>query len=154
MIPVKVKEVVLDEEHNPLLLLADMEEENILPVAIGFWEAQSIMMKLHGSSFPRPMTHDLMNTLCNHLGASLDRVEIIDTHEDTFFAEIYLERDSKEMAIDARPSDAVILALISGAPIYLSEEVFSYTIAAEDLVEEEDIADSDDFPEEGGPQLH
>ncbi len=154
MIPVKVKEVVLDEEHNPLLLLVDMEEENVLPIAIGLWEAQAIIMKMQGSPFPRPMTHDLMSSLCNHLGASINRIIINDIHEDTFFAEMYLERGDNEIVVDARPSDAVALALTAGAPIYLSGEVYGYTISVDELVEETDFTNPDDFPGEGGPQLH
>lgn len=153
MISVKVKEVVLDQTHNPLLLLVDLDEKNVLPVGIGFWEAQAIVMKLQGSLVPRPMTHDLMSSLCNHLGASLSKIVINDIQDNTFFAEMHLDREGEEIIVDARPSDAVALALTIGSPVYITEKVAAYMISIEDLVEEKGLPDLGD-PDDSGPQLH
>ena len=154
MIPVKVKEVVLDQTHNPLLLLVDLDEENVLPVGIGFWEAQAIVLKLQGNLVPRPMTHDLMSSLCDTLGASLNKIVINDIQDNTFYAELYLDRNGNEIIVDARPSDAVALALTIGSPIYITDKVAAYTMSVDDLVEEKGLDDFDDDSEEGGPHLH
>ncbi len=153
MIPVKVKEVVLDQAHNPLLLLVDLEETNVLPVGIGFWEAQAIVLKLQGNLVPRPMTHDLMSSLCTQLGATLNKIVINDIQDNTFFAELHLDRDGDHIIVDARPSDAVALALTSGSPIYITEEVAAYTMSIEDLVEERGLPDFGES-DESGPHLH
>lgn len=155
MIPVKVKEVVLDQAHNPLLLLIDLDEKNVLPVGVGFWEAQAIVLKLQGNLVPRPMTHDLMSSLCDNLGASLNKVVINDIQDNTFYAELYLDRNGNEIIVDARPSDAVALALTIGSPIYITDKVAAYTMSVDDLVEEKGLDDfDDDDSEEGGPHLH
>lgn len=156
MISVKVREVVLDPVQNPLLLLVDMDETIVLPIGIGFWEAQAIVLKLQGHLPPRPMTHDLIKTLCADLGATVEKIVVSDMRDSTFFAEIYLKTSAaRELVVDARPSDAVALALTVGCPIYLSEKVSPYTISLTDIVEETeleppDYGDSDD----SGPHLH
>ncbi|MEW5785631.1 MAG: bifunctional nuclease family protein [Bacillota bacterium] len=155
MIPVKVREVVLDQVQNPLLLLVDMDETMVLPIGIGFWEAQAIVLKLQGHVPPRPMTHDLIKSLCGHLGATVEKIVVTDIKDSTFFAEIYLQTGGRELVVDARPSDAVALALTVGSPIYITGKVAAYTILLEELAEEpepeslehEDTGDS-------GPHLH
>ncbi len=154
MIPVKVKEIVLDEENNPLLLLVDLEESNVLVIGIGFWEAQSILMKIQGNVLPRPMTHDLMNSLFRNLGAMLDKVVITDIIEDTYYAEMYLHQNGKEKVVDARPSDAVAMALTSGTTIYITEKIFGQTISIEEMAEDGNIYNFDDSSDEEGPQIH
>lgn len=155
MIPVKVREVVLDPVQNPLLLLVDMEETIVLPIGIGFWEAQAIVLKLQGHVPPRPMTHDLFKSLCKHLDVSVEKVVVTDIRESTFFAEISLKTPNDELVVDARPSDAVALALTVGCPIYISSKVASQTLSIKDLVEEQ-AGEQDEFgePDEGGPHLH
>lgn len=156
MIPVKVKEVVLDPVQNPLLLLVDLEESIVLPIGIGFWEAQAIMIKLQGHIPPRPMTHDLFQSLCKHMSVTVDKVVVTDLRESTFFAEIYLKNNSQqEMVIDARPSDAVALALTVGCPIFINSKVAAYTFSVKDLIEEKgsEIPEISE-PDEGGPHLH
>ncbi len=153
MIPVKVKEIVMDQSHNPLLLLVDMKEQDVLPVGIGFWEAQAIALKLKGQSSPRPMTHDLMGMICGELGARVEKIEIYDVYEDTFYANIYLEKEKEgeEVIVDARPSDAIALAMTVGASIYLSNRMSAYTVSAGDLVIENE---EDEENGEEGPTLH
>lgn len=152
MISVKVREVVLDQAHNPLLLLVDMDESLVLPIGIGFWEAQAIVLKLQGHVPPRPMTHDLLQTLCGYLGATITKIVVNDIRENTFFAELFLARGEEEIVIDSRPSDAIALALTVGAPIYISNKVAAYTVSLSDFVDEDstDLSDSG----ESGPHLH
>lgn len=155
MISVKVKEVVLDQTHNPLLLLVDTEENCVLPIGIGFWEAQAIILKLQGNIVPRPMTHDLMSDICNKGDMKLEKVVISDIIDNTFYSELYFTKKNEELIIDSRPSDAVALALTVGVPIYISDKVAPHTLSIEDLVEEKDVQDSQDIDnDEGGPHLH
>ena len=151
MITVKVKEIVMDQSNNPLLLLADLEGKKILPLGISFWEAQSIAVKLKGEVTPRPLTHDLIGSIIKEMDVEVDRIEIYDVHQDTFYANIFMHYKGTEIVVDARPSDAVALALTVGASIYLSEKVDHYTISSKDLVIGED---EDTEGGEGGTRLH
>lgn len=156
MIPVKVKEVVLDSVQNPLLLLVDMQETLVLPIGIGFWEAQAIVLKLQGHITPRPMTHDLFKTLCDRLDVTVEKVVVNDIKDSTFFAEVYLSTADGELLVDARPSDAVALSLTVGCPIYIGKKVIPYTVSLEELIGEqpsdpEGFGDSEDS---GGPLVH
>lgn len=155
MIPVKVRDVVLDSVQNPLLLLVDLNETIVLPIGIGFWEAQAIVLKLHGHLPPRPMTHDLIKSLCHELGAKVVKIVVNDIKDNTFYAEIYLTAADRELVIDARPSDAVALALTVGCPIYLTDKVAAYTISLQELVDQSELESSEyGDPDEGGPHLH
>ncbi len=154
MFEYKVKEIVLDQLQNPLLLLIDVDELQVLPVGIGIWEAQAIVLKMYCKNLPRPMTHDLLNNLCSNLGARVNRIIITDIRDNTFFAEVYLVRDGEEIVIDARPSDAIAMALTAGSPIYVSSKVSAYAVPVDEIETEEEMFDSDgDFDEED-PPLH
>lgn len=156
VIPVKVKEVVLDPVQNPLLLLVDIEETMVLPIGIGFWEAQAIVLKLQGHIPPRPMTHDLFKALCDRLGATIEKVVVNDIKESTFYAGIYLKTSGGELLIDARPSDAVALSLTVGCPIFIDRKVIPYTVSLEELIEEQtsEQAGFGDTEDGGGPLVH
>ena len=156
MIPVKVRDVVLDQVQNPLLLLVDLEETMVLPIGIGFWEAQAIILKLQGHITPRPMTHDLFKSFCGRLEVKVQKVVICNIKESTFYAEISLKNSAGcEIVLDARPSDAVALALTVGCPIFMARKIVPYTVSIKDLVTTEG-EDFDQFgePDEGGPHLH
>lgn len=137
MIPVQVKEIAFDLTLSPVVLLIDESQKRVLPIWVGPFEAQAIAMALHGTRPPRPMTHDLMKSVCDHLGASVRRIIINDIRESTYYAEIYLQTSSGEIIVDSRPSDAIAIALRTGAKMYISEKVAGYTLAIEDLVDEE-----------------
>ncbi|MFY9503870.1 MAG: bifunctional nuclease family protein [Dethiobacteria bacterium] len=155
MIPVKVKEVVLDPVQNPLLLLVDMEDSMVLPIGIGFWEAQAIVLKLQGHITPRPMTHDLFKSFCDRLSVTVEKVVVNDIKESTFYAEIYLSTPEGELLLDARPSDAVALALTVGCPIFIGKKVIPYTVSIKELIAEQG-SDPTGFgePEDSGPVVH
>jgi len=108
-----------------------LDEENgirILPIWIGPIEAQAIAIKMSGYPSPRPMTHDLLYSVIKKLGYSVEKIIITDLIENTYFATIRLKNERNEIVeIDSRPSDAIALAVRSGAGIYAKEEVFSKT---------------------------
>jgi bifunctional DNase/RNase len=138
----KILGLTVDRESNtPIVVLKDLKSETVLPIVIGRFEASAITAELEQVTFVRPMTHDLIKNLLGHLQARVERVEVCDLREDTFFAWIYLTVNSEETRIDARPSDALAIALRTGSPIYVNERVLqkSGAIAAADAeVQQED----------------
>ncbi|MBA2241038.1 MAG: bifunctional nuclease family protein [Solirubrobacterales bacterium] len=114
---------------QPIVLLKTVEGSRFLPIWIGHPEAAAILMKLQGASTPRPMTHDLLNELVERLDAKIDRVSVTELRDNTFYASITLSINGSEAEIDARPSDAIALAVRCSAPIF----------AAEDVIEESSI---------------
>ena len=108
---------------SPLVLLRDEEEMNFLPIWIGIFEAAAIAMELQNVKPPRPMTHDLLREAIEMLGGEIKRVVITDVKENVFFAAVEIEKDKKLINLDARPSDAIALAVRSHVPIYVSEVV-------------------------------
>jgi bifunctional DNase/RNase len=108
-----------------ILFLKTGEETRVLPIFVGANEAQSIAMALNEEAPPRPLTHDLMKTMLESLEASVKRIEINDIRDGTFFGRVYVERAGfEELDYDARPSDAIALALRWEAPIFVSRKVF------------------------------
>jgi bifunctional DNase/RNase len=109
---------------SPLVLLRDQEELNFLPIWIGVFEAAAIAMELQEVKPPRPMTHDLLKTAIENLGGKLKRILINDIKEGTFYAAIEIElKENKTLTLDARPSDAIALAVRGHTPIFVSETV-------------------------------
>jgi bifunctional DNase/RNase len=106
-----------------VIVLKEKEGNRFLPVIIGIAEVNSIKLKLSGIKPPRPLTHDLLMSVIESLGAKLSRVLIDRLQNNTFYAKLCLAVDSKEILIDARPSDSVALALRAGVPIFVEEEV-------------------------------
>ena len=108
---------------SPLVLLRDQEELNFLPIWIGIFEAAAIAMELQNVKPPRPMTHDLLQTVITDLGGAAQRIIINDIKDGTFYAVIEVEKGDKKLSIDARPSDAIALAVRAHIPIFVSEIV-------------------------------
>ncbi|MFC1568087.1 bifunctional nuclease family protein [Candidatus Margulisiibacteriota bacterium] len=108
---------------SPLVLLRDQEELNFLPIWIGIFEAAAIAMELQSVKPPRPMTHDLLKNFITDLGGSVQRVVINDIKEGTFYALIEVDKGKKILKVDARPSDAIALAVRCHVPIFVSEVV-------------------------------
>jgi hypothetical protein len=128
---------------QPIVLLKTVEGNRFLPIWIGHPEAASILMKLQGASTPRPMTHDLVCEIFGELDVKCAQVAITELRENTFFATITLNAGGRELEIDSRPSDAIALAVRSGAPIFAAEEVI-----AESAIEfEHNIEESEDVVE-------
>ena len=110
---------------SPIVLLRDTEERNFLPIWIGMFEAAAIAMELQDFKPPRPMTHDLLIKFADNLGAKIDRVVINEINDNTFFAVVDLIKgeNSEKIRIDARPSDAIAIAVRSKSSIFVSESV-------------------------------
>jgi bifunctional DNase/RNase len=123
-IRMKVAGLTLDSSSNtPVLILRDEEEKHLVPIWIGIVEASAIATELEKIPIARPMTHDLLKNLVTELGATVERVEVTDLRENTYFAAIHLRTAGGHHVIDARPSDAVALALRAGASIFVEERV-------------------------------
>lgn len=124
LIEMKVSGLTIDPITNtPIVILKDMQENKAIPIWIGLFEASAIATELEKVVFSRPMTHDLLNECLKTLNITVSKIEIVDIRNNTFFANIYLTREGQNFSIDARPSDAIALALRAHAPIYVEESV-------------------------------
>jgi bifunctional DNase/RNase len=122
MIQVRIAKVSMSNMGFVVLLRAP-QDQRTLPVFIGPAEAQAIMIHIDKVQVPRPLTHDLMKNLLDHLEWRLSRIEVSDLIDNTFYARLVLEHDGVETQVDSRPSDAIALALRCGTPIYVAEKV-------------------------------
>jgi len=124
------------------LLLKEVYGERRLPIIIGQFEAQAIALELEGIKPPRPLTHDLLKSVIENLGATVVEVIIDELRDNTFFAKIKLEVSTMTNEIDSRPSDAIALAVRTGAPLYVAEDVMkvaSFVPSSEDADEIQDL---------------
>jgi len=123
-IEMKVSGLTIDPiTGTPIVILKDLQEKKAIPIWIGIFEASAIATELEKVKFSRPMTHDLLKDILGTLQVTLMRIEIQDLRNNTFFASIFLERDGQTFIVDARPSDAIALALRVGSPIFVEEKV-------------------------------
>ena len=133
-IEMHVAGIAFDENSkSPIILLKDEDGQLCLPIWIGVPEASSISSSLKSVEPERPMTHDLLCQVIEELGAKLHRVYIHDIEENTFFARLELFRGEEILSVDSRPSDAIALAVRTGAPLLVSRKVLDK--AQMDLVE-------------------
>lgn len=109
--------------YQQVVILKDKMTERYLPIWIGPAEAEAIRLKLQGVNVPRPLTHDLLHSMIDALGASVSSIVINDLKSDTFYAKIVLAVDGGQMEVDSRPSDAMALAVRAEVPIYAEETV-------------------------------
>ena len=108
---------------QPIVLLKTADDDRFLPIWIGHPEAAAILMKLQGANPPRPMTHDLFSDVISELQAEVVKVTITELRENTYYAQITIVQDGREVEIDSRPSDAIALAVRCDAQIFASDEV-------------------------------
>ena len=128
LIKVEVFGLTMDPVSNsPIVILKAVDGEEALPIWIGILEATAIASVLEEIEFSRPMTHDLLKITIETLGAKVEKVIVCDLRENTYYALIYLKSGDKIYEIDARPSDAIALALRTKAPIFVDEKVFAKT---------------------------
>jgi uncharacterized protein len=114
----------MDPSTNmPIIMLKDVGSDAVIPIWVGIFEANAIASEIEKISAPRPMTHDLARNLMGHLNARLERVVITEIKNDTFYAALWMRQDDEPLIVDARPSDAIALALRADCPIYVSEQV-------------------------------
>ena len=125
MIELVLNKIKIDENRNEqVIVLREKEGTRLLPVVIGIAEVNAIKLKLSGLEPPRPLTHDLLLSAIEELGAKLKEIHIDKLENNTFYAKLVLSRNgSGEVKVDARPSDSVALALRAGAPMFVAEEV-------------------------------
>ncbi len=124
LVPMSIKGLMLDPVSNsPIVVLKDDAEKFFLPIWVGIFEANAIALQLENVSTPRPMTHDLLRNMIAELDARVTRVVINDLRDSTFFAQIRVITGERTLELDARPSDAIALALRADAPIYVAQSV-------------------------------
>ncbi len=124
LVAVRVDRVTLDAHTNRfVVILRDDVNNRWLPIVVGNTEAQAIALQLESVSPPRPLTHDLIKNLLESIEAKISKVIVNDLRENTYFALIALKMNGTDSEIDARPSDAIALALRMQAPIFVSEDV-------------------------------
>ncbi len=120
----KVSGLTIDPVSNaPIMILKSSDGKLSLPIWIGLLEATAIATELESVRFSRPMTHDLFKTVMENLDVTMSKIEVCDLKDNTFYATIYFQGNNKEFAVDARPSDAIALALRMGSPIYVHDQV-------------------------------
>ena len=123
-VEMRIRGLVLDPATNmPIVVLKAVATEAVMPIWVGIFEANSIAIEIEKMAAPRPMTHDLTQNLIHFLNARLERVVITELTEDTFYAVLWLRQGSEQVAVDARPSDALALALRADCPIFVTEQV-------------------------------
>jgi bifunctional DNase/RNase len=138
MIQVKVDsvQVSLMSEHR-VVVLRDLSSERFLPVWIGAYEAEAIVIGLNNYHVARPLTHDLLDSVISSLDGQVQKVIVSDMKDDTYYAHIVVDRNGSEIEIDSRPSDAIALAVRAQAPLFVKEEVMAkFAIAPEPDVRE------------------
>jgi bifunctional DNase/RNase len=122
----KLSKLVMDPFTNtPIVILKDLEDKEALSIWIGLLEASAIVVEMEKIQLPRPMTHDLVASVLGSFEIEVSRVEITELKDNTYFALIHLVRDGKPFEIDARPSDAIAIALRTQSPIYVHETVIA-----------------------------
>ena len=124
LIRMKVTGLTIDPFTNmPIIILKDFEEKMALPIWIGLIEASAIATELEKIQLARPMTHDLMRNILGELDVEITKIEVNDLADNTFYAKIFLKSGAEEFVMDARPSDAIALALRTSAPIFVDRKV-------------------------------
>lgn len=143
LVKMSVSGLTIDPYTNsPIMILKEEQGERSIPIWIGLLEATAIASELENIKFSRPMTHDLLRNMIQTLGAEIEKVEVCDLRDNTFFALIHMSGEGKSLAMDARPSDAIALALRTKAPIFVNETVFEKS-ARIDLGSQEAFTDKD-----------
>jgi bifunctional DNase/RNase len=142
---------------SPIVILKVEDENRYLPIWIGQPEARSILMKLQNQEFSRPLTHDLAVNLVTELGGSMEKVTVTELRDSTFFATISVQIDGRTVEVDSRPSDAIALAVRSGAEIFAADEVIEeaavvFEEAMEETPEEEVVDKFKDWMNQVSPE--
>jgi hypothetical protein len=123
-VEVQIRGLMIDPLTNmPIVVLKDVASDRVLPIWVGIFEANAIALELEKTAMPRPMTHDLLRNVTRALNAVVQKVVVSELRDDTFVAVVWMEQEGETVAIDARPSDAIALALRWDCPIYASRVV-------------------------------
>jgi bifunctional DNase/RNase len=124
LVEMTIKGLMVDPVTNvPIILLRDAAGQKVLPIWVGIFEANAIALQIENVTPPRPMTHDLLRNVITDLKASVQKIVVCDLKDNTFYALIYLDVNGSSVAVDARPSDAIALALRARCPIFVEDSV-------------------------------
>jgi bifunctional DNase/RNase len=125
-IEMQIRGLMMDPVTNmPIVVLKDIRSEMVLPIWVGIFEANAIALELDKTATPRPMTHDLLRNIARGLNAVVKKVVVSELKDDTFYAVIWMEQAGETVTLDARPSDAIALALRWDCPIYVHRDVLT-----------------------------
>jgi uncharacterized protein len=139
LIEMSIKGLMVDPmAGTPIVILKDKQGERVLPIWVGVPEANAIALQIENVSTPRPMTHDLLRNIITDLDGRVDRVVVSDLRDNTYFAVIHLTVRGERVAVDARPSDAIALALRTRSPILVEESVIENARTADFTTEPSD----------------
>jgi len=123
-VEVRIRGLLMDPATSmPIVVLKDVASDSVMPIWVGIFEANVIALEIEKVAAPRPMSHDLTKNLIHYLNGSLERVVISELKDDTFYAQLWVRQGTEPMVIDARPSDAIALALRADCPIFVAEDV-------------------------------
>jgi hypothetical protein len=124
-IEVELSKIIINEASDQqVIVLKERYGQRSFPIVIGIVEIFAIDRRLKGIIPPRPMTHDLLDSIITHLGARIERIVVNDLRNHTFYARIVLSLNGRIVEVDSRPSDAIALGAATGAPIFVAEQVF------------------------------
>lgn len=123
-VEMKIRGLMMDPVTNmPIVILKDIEGKSVLPIWVGVYEANAIALEIEKVATPRPMTHDLIKNILMGMATGVRKVVVSELKDDTFFALIWIEHNGEMISIDARPSDALAVALRLDCPIYVDDDV-------------------------------
>ena len=123
-VEMQIRGLMMDPVTNmPIVVLKDIASDAVLPIWVGIFEANAIALELEKTATPRPMTHDLLRNMVRGLNGRINKVVVSEMRQDTFYAVVWMEQGGEMVTLDARPSDAIALALRSDCPIYVAQDV-------------------------------
>ncbi len=137
LLTMKVFGIAAGPDNEFSVLLADPEDKYLLPIAIGPFEAQAIAIPLSGDEPPRPLTHDLLKSVCDAMGGMVKHIVITGIKEGVYYAEVHIQHNGKVTVVDSRPSDAIALAVRYLCPIYMVPRLVEFTIEYKDIIAQE-----------------
>lgn len=153
VVEVKINGLAVDAQaKSHVVILKEKDGERVLPIWIGPAEAQAIARELAGQRFQRPLTHDLIASIVEGLKARVTRVVIADLKDNTFFAQLLVDRDGEVVVVDARPSDSLAVALRCGADIFVNEKLLAEPGEQDEPTEEEKAQELRKFLENLDPE--
>jgi bifunctional DNase/RNase len=125
-VEMRIRGLMMDPNTNmPIIILKDVASDTVLPIWVGIYEANAILIEIEKLAAPRPMTHDLTRNIIQYMNGRLDRVVITELKDDTYYAVLWVTQSGEPITVDARPSDAIALALRADCPIYVAEPVLA-----------------------------
>ena len=127
-VQMQIRGLMMDPVTNvPIVVLKDVDGETVLPIWVGMFEANAIALELEKTTTPRPMTHDLLQNVTRGLNATVTKVVVSELRDETYYAVIWMEQAGERVVVDARPSDAIALALRWDCPIFVSRQVLEHS---------------------------